>query len=247
MVSRTPFEQLVNPRFIFTTTFSTFCCFALCIAIGLWMRKGNLAEAAIAGVSGAYANVGYLRPGLTLATLGSNAAVPTALIFTFDSTLFFAAAPFLMEFSGVEKTSPVKTVLLIARRVVTHPFIIATALGALAAWLQVRPPKAIDRMIEVLSNAAAPCALFALGVTVALRPFKRVSSDVTLLVLMKLLVHPLIVWMLLSLVGGFDPIWVYTSILMASLPTALNAFVMARQYNVYVQQSSSAILVSTIA
>jgi malonate transporter and related proteins len=247
MVSRTPFEQLVNPRFILATTFSTFCCFALCIAIALWMRKGNLPEAAIAGVSGAYANVGYLGPGLTLAALGSNAAVPTALIFTFDSTLFFAAVPFLMEFSGIEKTRPMRTALLIARRVVTHPFIIATALGVVTAWLQVRPPKAIDRMIEVLSDAAAPCALFALGVTVALRPFKRVSSDVTVLVLVKLLVHPLIAWVLLSLVGGFDPIWVYTAILMASLPTALNAFVMARQYNVYVQQSSSAILVSTIA
>lgn len=68
----------------------------------------------------------------------------------------------------------------------------------------------------------------------------------TVLVLVKLFAHPLIVWVLLSLVGGFDPIWVYTAILMASLPTALNAFVMARQYNVYVQQSSIAILVSTI-
>lgn len=68
-----------------------------------------------------------------------------------------------------------------------------------------------------------------------------------MLVFVKLLVHPLIVWVLLSLVGGFDPIWVYTAILMASLPTALNAFVMAKQYNSYVQQSSSAILVSTIA
>src|SRR6185312_6778991 len=186
MVSRTPFEQLVNPRFILTTTLSTICCFALCIAIGLWMRKGNLPEAAIAGVCGAYANVGYLGPGLTLAALGSNAAVPTALIFTFDSTLFFAAVPFLMEFSGIEKTSPMKTALLIARRVVTHPFIVATALGVLAAWLQIRPSKAIDRMIEVLSGAAAPCALFALGVTVALRPFKRVPYDVGVLVFVKL-------------------------------------------------------------
>ena len=34
---------------------------------------------------------------------------------------------------------------------------------------------------------------------------------------------------------------------MASLPTALNAFVMAKQYNVYVQQASAGILVSTLA
>lgn len=247
LVSRTPFEQLVKPRFVLATTVSTLCCFVLCIGIGLWMRKGNLPEAAIAGASGAYANVGYLGPPLTLAALGAQAAVPTALIFTFDSMLFFAAVPFLMELSGVEKASPAKTALLIVRRVVTHPFLIATALGVVAAWLQVRPPKAIDRMIEVLSNAAAPCALFALGVTVALRPMKRATADVPVLVFAKLVIHPLLAWTILSLVGGFDPVWVYTAILMASLPSALNAFVMAKQYDAYVQQSSSIILVSTIA
>jgi predicted permease len=246
-VSRTPFEQLLNPRFVLTTTASTACCFVFTIAIALWMRKGNLPEATIAGVSGAYANIGYLGPGLTLAALGPKASVPTALIFTFDSMLFFAAVPFLMEFSGVEKGSPLRTGLLIMRRVVTHPFIVATALGVLAAWLQVRPPAAIDKMIEVLKNAAAPCALFALGVTVALRPAKKVPCDVGVLSVIKLLVHPAIAWLFLSLVGGFDPVWVHTGVLMASLPTALNAFVMANQYRSYVQQASSTILVTTIA
>lgn len=247
LVSRTPFEQLANPRFVIATTLSTLSVFVLSMAAGLWMRKGKLSEATIAGVVGAYANVGYLGPGLTLAALGPQATVPTALIFTFDSILFFTAVPFLMELSGADKASPLKTALLVAKRVATHPFIVATALGVFAAWLQVRPPQAIDRMLEVLMNAAAPCALFALGVTVALRPFKKVPWDVPVLVTIKLLVHPLAVWVVLSLIGGFDPIWVYTAILMAALPTALNAFVMAKQYNVYVQQSSSGILVSTIA
>ena len=58
---------------------------------------------------------------------------------------------------------------------------------------------------------------------------------------------PLIAWVILSLIGGFDPIWVYTAILMAALPSALNAFVMAKQYGVYEQESSSIILITTIA
>jgi len=86
----------------------------------------------------------------------------------------------------------------------------------LAAWAHVRPPVALDRMLEVLMNAAAPCALFALGVTVALRPLKRVPPDVPALVAIKLIVHPLIAWTLLfahrkfrsglGLYGGTDGI-----------------------------------------
>jgi len=83
--------------------------------------------------------------------------------------------------------------------------------------------------------------------TVALRPMARIPAEVPVLLTIKLVVHPLIAWVMLSLVGNFDPVWVYTALLMAALPPALNAFIMARQYHVYVEQASSGILFGTIA
>lgn len=247
LVSRTPFEQLANGRFILVTTLSTAITFYLAIGIGLWLRRGNLPEATIAAIVGGYANVGYMGPGLTLAALGPAAAVPTALIFTFDSTFFFAAVPLLMAVSGVEREGGWRMVLGVARRVFTHPFIVATILGVLFAALQIRPPAAIDKILDYLANAAAPCALFTLGVTVALRPLDEVPAEIPLLVAIKLVLHPLIAWLMLSAVGGFDPVWVYTALLMAALPPALNAYVMARQYEVYVAHASAGILVGTLA
>ena len=247
LVSRTPFEQLANGRFILVTTLSTAVTFYLAIGVGLWLRRGNLPEATIAGIVGGYANVGYMGPGLTMAALGSAAAVPTALIFTFDSTFFFAAVPLLMALSGVGRESGLRMALNVLRRVFTHPFIVATILGVFFAALQVRPPAAIDKILDYLANAAAPCALFTLGVTVALRPLASVPHEIPILVIIKLILHPLIAWVLLSAVGGFEPVWVYTAVLMAALPPALNAYVMARQYEVYVAQSSAGILVGTLA
>lgn len=247
LVSRTPFEELANGRFILVTTLSTAITFYFAIGVGLWLRRGNLPEASIAGIVGGYANVGYMGPGLTLAALGPAAAVPTALIFTFDSTFFFAAVPFLMALSGVERESGWRMTLNVVRRVLTHPFIVATILGVIFAALQVRPPAAIDKILDYLANAAAPCALFTLGVTVALRPLGSVPAEIPILVTIKLVIHPLIAWLLLSAVGGFDPVWVYTALLMAALPPALNAYVMARQYETYIAQSSAGILVGTLA
>ena len=37
----------------------------------------------LAGVAGGFGNVGYIGPGLALATLGPEAAVPVALVFCF--------------------------------------------------------------------------------------------------------------------------------------------------------------------
>src|SRR5690606_32440099 len=143
--------------------------------------------------------------------------------------------------SGVEREGGWRMVLGVARRVFTHPFIVATILGVLFAALQIRPPAAIDKILDYLANAAAPCALFTLGVTVALRPLDEVPAEIPLLVAIKLVLHPLIAWLMLSAVGGFDPVWVYTALLMAALPPALNAYVMARQYEVYVAHASAGI------
>lgn len=247
LVSRTPIEELANWRFVLTTTACTVTAFVAALVLGLWLRKGNWPEATIAGVVGAYANVGYMGPGLTLAALGPQATVPTALIFVFDCTFFFTIVPFLMAAAGVEKKGALRTTGLVLWRVFTHPFIVATILGVIAAWAQWTPPVALDRLLEFLKNAAAPCALFTLGVIVALRPLTGIPREVPGLIFIKLLLHPLLAWLALSSVGGFDPVWVYTAVLMASLPPALNAFIMASQYNAYVEQSSNGILIGTIA
>ena len=66
------------------------------------------------------------------------------------------------------------------------------------------------------------------------------------LIAIKLVAHPLLVWALLSAAGDFGRIWTFTAVLMASLPPALNVFVMASQYQVYVERASGLILIGTI-
>ncbi len=127
-----------------------------------------------------------------------------------------------------------------------HPFVVATALGVASAALHVEPPVALDRLLAFLQNASAPCALFTLGVTVALRPFTRVPWEVPFLVLIKLVAHPLIALSLMIALGPFDPDWVKTVVLMAALPPALNVFVLARQYEAWVEPASGSVLLGTL-
>jgi malonate transporter len=89
-------------------------------------------------------------------------------------------------------------------------------------------------------------ALFALGVTVALRPFERVPWEVPGIVAVKLLAQPLLAFAMLSFLGPFDREWIATALLMASLPPALNAFIIARQYDTWVEASSTTVLVGTM-
>src|SRR3954464_10796336 len=66
VLAQTPLEQLANPAYIAATTLSTATMFALAFAVG-WLFRRSVAEATIAGLSGAYGNIGYMGPGLALA------------------------------------------------------------------------------------------------------------------------------------------------------------------------------------
>jgi predicted permease len=84
-----------------------------------------------------------------------------------------------------------------------------------------------------------------MGVTLALRPLKRIPTEIAPIALLKLIIHPTLCYVTLSLVGNFDPVWVFSAVLLAALPTATNVFVIAQQYGVWVQRASASILITT--
>ena len=246
LMAKTPFEQLSNWPYVLTTTLATYSAFALAFAVGALLNGGRIPRATIQALLGSYSNIGYMGPGLTLAALGPPAVVPTALIFCFDNALLFTLVPLLMAVADPARQSPARTALNVLKRVALHPFILATAAGVLAAYFRYEPPAALEQMLAFLRGAAAPCALFTLGVTVALRPWTGISLDLPILLAIKLVVHPALVFLLLAFIGGFDPAWVRTAVLMAALPPALNVFVLAQQYGSYVQGASNGVLLGTL-
>lgn len=247
LISEKPIDELANWPFIFATTLSTYCAFAVAFTVGMLFSRGSLPQATLQGLAGAYSNIGYMGPPLVLAALGPTASAPVALVFVFDNVLVFTLVPLLMTVAGAQGTSVLATVRRVVSRVVTHPFIIATAVGVVASYAKVELPPFANTMVTWLSAAAAPCALFVLGVTVALSPFARAPLDVPILVAIKLVLHPLIVWVLLSIIGDFPPTWAFAAVLMAALPPALNIFVMSTQYRAGVERASACILVGTVA
>src|SRR4051812_8913065 len=244
---RTPFSELNNPPFLIATTLGTATAFTLAMVAGRLLGRLSLRESTIAGLAGAYGNIGYMGPGLALAVVGTKAAAPTALIFCCDSIFLFSIVPLLVELSDSDHPSLLHALRVVLRQIALNPLIMSTCAGALAAAVHFQPPVALDRTLLFLQNAAAPSALFVLGVTVALRPFERVPWEVPGVIAVKLLVHPLLSVGLMLLFGPFAQPWAATAVLMASLPPALNVFVIARQNNTWIEPASVAVLIGTFA
>jgi hypothetical protein len=150
IMSKTPFEELNNPPFLIATALGTASAFVLALFAGRLIGRLPLREATLAGLSGAYGNIGYMGPGLALAVLGTKAAAPTALIFCCDSIFLFTIVPLLIALTDREHPSLLHTFGVVARQIVLNPLIMSACAGALAAALHIHPPGR-DRQHAVVS------------------------------------------------------------------------------------------------
>jgi predicted permease len=246
IIGKTPLEELARFDFILTSLAATYTIFALVFALGRFGTGSTIGEATVQGLAGAYGNIGYLGPGIALAAFGEAAALPLALIFAFENMVHFSVAPAFMAFDGRDSRPPLVLARDVVVKIATHPFIIATAAGFLAAGTGFKPPLVLQTMIDNLAQAAAPCALFAMGVTLALRPLKRVPVEIPYIVPAKLIVLPVLMYLYLSFTGNYPEVWVATALLLAALPTATNVFVIAQQYSTWQERASATVLITTV-
>jgi predicted permease len=101
----------------------------------------------------------------------------------------------------------------------------------------------------MLAGAAAPTALFALGITLVGQPIRAALSELTALSLLKLIVHPALmaaVFLLWPADQPIDRLWIQLAVLFASLPIAANVFALSQFYNVYTGRTATAIMLTTI-
>jgi predicted permease len=59
IMSKTPFAELNNPPFLIATTLGTMTAFTAAMLVGKFAGGLTLREATLAGLSGAYGNIGY--------------------------------------------------------------------------------------------------------------------------------------------------------------------------------------------
>jgi predicted permease len=123
------------------------------------------------------------------------------------------------------------------------PLILGIGAGLAISSLQITLPPAADSFTLLLAAAAGPCALFAIGASLGGRPVV-VDRQVSGLLTLKLLVHPLLMAFTTSLFK-VDPKTAAIGILVAALPSASNSYILAQRYGVDTRAISASIVVGT--
>lgn len=247
IVAGAHWRDIWQPGFIAAFGLGAVAVFVATLAWRLAARR-TLGDAVIDGLNGAYANTGYVGFPLLLAALGPAALAPTLSATILTVCVLFAISLALMETALQAEPHPGRMALKVASRLARNPLIVAPAVGTAFLGLGLHMPAPVETFIKLLGAAASPCALVALGLFIAEKPEGEAPGMGTtgLLVGTKLVVHPVVTWLLATQVFDLATPLVHAAVLLAALPTGTGPFIVAEFYGREAGVTSRVILVSTI-
>jgi predicted permease len=129
---------------------------------------------------------------------------------------------------------------------VRNPIILGLGAGLAVNLGGVEIPAPLDRLVEMVGASAVPCALFALGSALAAYPLTGDVPPAVLLTLLKLLVHPALVWVLAVPVCGLEGIWVPVAVTMAAMPSGINVYLFGARYEAAPGVAARTVFLSTV-
>jgi malonate transporter and related proteins len=245
LLATSPLADVLNGPFVAAYLGTGLVVFAVAAILGRLLFKVRRSEAALQGSAAVLGNTGYMGIPLVAAAFGDRAAIPLVLGLTLEATVLIPLTIVLVEAQKGLDAGWSELLGSVAGAMIRNPIIIAIFTGVLVSAASLGLPTPVENFTDLLGRAAGPCALFALGATLAGFPISTGIGEVSYMTFFKLLVHPAAIWFATTRLFDVDPLWASVAILGASLPVAANVFIVARQYDTYVDRTSSAILVST--
>lgn len=181
---------------------------------------------------------------LAKVTLGEAALPSVALVLVFNSLTLWTLVTVSVEWARHGSFTAhgfVKTV----KAVLKTPIVASILSGTLFGLSGLPVPALIDQPLAMVGTAAAPLAMIVLGMGLAeygIREGWQISTAITAV---KLLVQPLVVWLLARLLG-LPPLETRVVVLLASLAVGANVYLMARQFKVLEGPVAGSLLLSTM-
>ncbi len=199
-------------------------------------------EGAIIGFSTGQANTVLVGIPLILRTYGDTGATPLALLVAIHLPITMTAATLLVERSLGGTTG----LLDIGRKVIANPMMIGIACGVVMRVIGLPVPEPVQATVKMIGDAAAPCALFTLGLALNRHGLGADIRLLGILAALKVALHPAIVFVLGHFVFGLPPVWVGVAVLFAACPSGINGYLLAERYKKGVGLISGSVMTSTL-
>jgi malonate transporter and related proteins len=249
----TPVLDLLNPVVLAVYLASALLIVFFTVAVSLNERV-QLKDAAFGALVAAFPNTGFMGVPLLVALLGKAAAGPVICSVLADLFVTSSLCIALAQAHGAAGQGPRAAVQRALLGAVSNPLPWSIALGAVFSVTGLVLPGPVETVVHMLADAASPVALFTIG-AVLWRSSQHAHhrtplQDYLPVALIKLFVHPLLVFMLAaaarSLGAPLSAFQLTVLTLAAALPSASNVSLLAERYGADNGRVARIIMSSTV-
>ena len=249
----TPIFDLLNPVVLLVYLCAALLIVFFTIAVSLNDRV-QLKDAAFGALVAAFPNTGFMGVPLLVALLGPAAAGPVISTMLADLFVTSSLCIALAQAHGAAEHGARVAALRALRGALSNPLPWSIALGAAFSVAEVQLSGPVDVIVRMLADAASPVALFTIG-AVLWRAGQHAHTrtpvpDYLPVALIKLFVHPLLVFALASAAFALGaPLSVFqltVLTLAAALPSASNVSLLAERYGADNGRVARIIMSSTV-
>lgn len=205
------------------------------------------ADAPPIAMSSSFGNVVMLGIPIAIAAFGeSSAGGPAALLVSLHTPLLFFVGTLHQALVAQDgKRSASEIVHELGAELARNPIIIAILAGSLWRLTGLGLHPAPDRVLQLLAQSSVATALVGLGLSLVNFEIKGQVPTLAMILALKLVVMPLLAWILAIHVLELAPVAAAVVILFAAMPTGANAYVFAGREGRGVNSASGAIALGT--
>jgi predicted permease len=195
-------------------------------------------------LGGIFANNVLLGVPLARMTLGERSIPVVSLVLVFNSLTLWTLVTVSVEWARHHKLSWAGY-LQAAKAVALNPVVAGILLGAGWGLIALPLPPVVDRTMELISQAAIPLSLIALGMGLAAFGIREGLPISLAICALKLFVQPLAVY-LLARALALPALETQVIVLLAALPVGANVYLMSRQFNTLGGPVAASLVISTV-
>ena len=245
-LANAPVAQELNYYFVLAYSLASLTVFAFGFAVARWVFGCTWPEQAVQGLAVSFGHTVFMTIPIGAALYGDAANLPIALLVAIEMGITVPVAIVLLEIQKSQGGDTFNAVVKGVKTALLNPIILSILLGISAALVEVKLPQMFDAVVALVRGATVPCALYAIGASLAGLPLAERLRETGFMVLAKLFVYPAVVLLFMQLVPDLDPRWRNIALIAAATPLGVSVYIVASTYNTYQARASTATLASVI-
>lgn len=240
------FSTALDPKIIGPFYVAAFSGFILGIILARTVFSYRPGEAVSVGFSALFTNTVLLGIPIVQRAYGVEALPILFLIIGFHAPSLMTVGMITMELSRRDGRPLSIALLDAAKRIASNPLLIGIFCGVTLNLSGLHLPKVIEDATSMLVQAVLPTALFGLGAALTQYRIKKAVLPAAAMTAIKTIMHPFLAWLLLVPILGVPHEISRAVVLLAAMPSGINAYIFATYFNRALDVATSTILLSTL-